>query len=183
MSSTPTDPATLQEGVLTWDPNTAINGVVLSDENRTVKGKMGAPACPHPSIKAFDWPMVKSKEPIGSFWVFEWSGPNVVVGVASAYSPSDQIRESSTAWSLDCYDDYYDACHAGSAIRLPIPPSSTKQIRVDFDPKRHTVSFSQITPGPTPQSTELHKFTLPNSEEPLFAVALVWPSCSATLLP
>ncbi|CAL8249534.1 unnamed protein product [Boreogadus saida] len=51
---------TLQEGVLTWDPNTAINGVVLSDENRTVKGKMGAPACPHPSIKAFDWPMVKN---------------------------------------------------------------------------------------------------------------------------
>ncbi|CAL8249821.1 unnamed protein product [Boreogadus saida] len=178
MSSTP-DPATLQEVFLTWEePNPTVD-LHVSMNKKTVTG--GKDYCPPPGLKSntYKWPQVLSNESLtGSCsWVFEWKGQNVTVGVASALSLDDPITQSPTAWSLNCYEDYYDAVHNGDAIRLPVPPAKKKKIRVDMDTVHSTVSFFQVTSG-----QHLHTFYVPKTDKPLKAVALVWVDCFVTLI-
>ncbi|XP_063051934.1 tripartite motif-containing protein 16-like [Engraulis encrasicolus] len=134
----------------TLDPNTAHRHLHLSEGNRRVEWRRGAPSYPdHPD--RFDlYPQVLCREGVSArcSWEVEWSGE--FVGIAVSYKSirrkgkGNECRfgRNDQSWSLYLCSSYSNFWHNNEKTKLPLVASS--RIGVYVDHRAGTLAFYSI---------------------------------------
>ncbi|XP_036373487.1 tripartite motif-containing protein 16-like protein [Megalops cyprinoides] len=137
---------------LTLDPNTAHEGLCLSEGNRVVTRVRETQAYPDHTERFDCWVQVLCREGLSGccYWEVEWSGDDGVY-IAVSYKeisrkgeqPDSGLGGNDKSWSMFCSPLKYFFWHNNKRIKITAPPSS--RIGVYLDHRAGTLSFYSVS--------------------------------------